>query len=89
MFGMVEDIVEQCDCIIVMFEVFGYMLYEFWLNFVLFGGVVDLCVMWQQLYDCGVLVCDVGIFGYFWVSVGIEVEIIVFLDVFVLIGLVL
>lgn len=52
----------------------------------LFGGVADPKATWQQLYDRGVLVRDVGIPGHLRVSAGTEAETTAFLDALASIG---
>lgn len=86
MLGMVEEIVEQRDRITATLEALGYAPHRSWSNFVLFGGVVDPRVTWQQLYDRGVLVRDVGIPGHLRVSAGTEAETTAFLDALASIG---
>lgn len=86
MLGMVEEIVEQRDRITATLEALGYAPHESWSNFVLFGGVSDPKRTWQQLYDRGVLVRDVGIPGHLRVSAGTEAETTAFLDALASIG---
>ncbi|MEU4017205.1 histidinol-phosphate transaminase [Microbacterium sp. NPDC028030] len=86
MLGMVEEIVEQRDRITATLEALGYTPHESWSNFVLFGGVADPHSTWQQLYDRGVLVRDVGIPGHLRVSAGTEAETTAFLDALASIG---
>lgn len=86
MLGMVEEIVEQRDRITATLEALGYQPHESWSNFVLFGGVSDPKAIWQQLYDQGVLVRDVGIPGHLRVSAGTEAETTAFLDALASIG---
>lgn len=80
MLGMVEEIVGQRDRITATLEALGYTPHETWSNFVLFGGVTDPRATWQQLYDRGVLVRDVGIPEHLRVSAGTEAETTAFLD---------
>ena len=49
-------------------------------NFVLFGGLSDEGVVWQQLLDRGVLIRDVGIRHHLRVTTGNESECTVFLS---------
>jgi histidinol-phosphate aminotransferase len=86
MLGMVEDIVEQRDRISATLEALGYTPHESWSNFVLFGGVADPKRTWQQLYERGVLVRDVGIAGHLRVSAGSEAETTAFLDALASVG---
>ncbi|MEV8252035.1 histidinol-phosphate transaminase [Microbacterium sp. NPDC076768] len=86
MLGMVDEIVEQRDRITATLEALGYAPHESWSNFVLFGGVTDPQSTWQQLYDRGVLVRDVGIPGHLRVSAGTEAETTAFLDALASIG---
>ncbi|KAA0959394.1 histidinol-phosphate transaminase [Microbacterium sp. ANT_H45B] len=86
MLGMVAEIVEQRDRISATLEALGYTPHESWSNFVLFGGVADPHRVWQQLYDRGVLVRDVGIPGHLRVTAGTEAETTAFLDALASIG---
>jgi histidinol-phosphate aminotransferase len=86
MLGMVEEIVEQRDRITATLEALGYTPHESWSNFVLFGGIADPRATWQQLFDRGVLVRDVGIPGHLRVSAGTEAETTAFLDALASIG---
>lgn len=86
MLAMVEEIVEQRDRITATLEALGYQPHESWSNFVLFGGVADPRATWQQLYDRGVLVRDVGIPGHLRVSAGTEAETTAFLEALASIG---
>ena len=86
MLGMVEEIVEQRDRISATLEALGYTPYESWSNFVLFGGVAEPQKIWQQLYDRGVLIRDVGIPGHLRVTAGTEAETTAFLDALASIG---
>src|SRR5690606_34206703 len=80
MLGMVEEIVEQRDRISATLEALGYTDQESWSNFALFGGVSEPAKRWQQLYDQGVLIRDVGIAGHLRVTAGTEAESTAFLD---------
>ena len=82
----VEEIVEQRDRISATLEALGYTPYESWSNFVLFGGVAEPQKIWQQLYDRGVLIRDVGIPGHLRVTAGTEAETTAFLDALASIG---
>jgi histidinol-phosphate aminotransferase len=86
MLGMVEEIIEQRDRISATLEALGYTPHESWSNFVLFGGVSDPRAVWQQLYDRGVLIRDVGIPGHLRVTAGTEAETTAFLDALASIG---
>lgn len=86
MLGMVEEIVEQRDRISATLEALGYTPHESWSNFVLFGGVAEPQKIWQQLYDRGVLIRDVGIPGHLRVTAGTEAETTAFLDALASIG---
>lgn len=86
MLGMVEEIVEQRDRISATLEALGYTPHESWSNFVLFGGVAEPQKVWQQLYEQGVLVRDVGIPGHLRVTAGTEAETTAFLDALASIG---
>ncbi|AXL12628.1 histidinol-phosphate transaminase [Microbacterium foliorum] len=86
MLGMVAEIVEQRDRISATLEALGYTPHDSWSNFVLFGGVSEPRKVWQQLYDRGVLVRDVGIPGHLRVTAGTEAETTAFLDALASIG---
>ncbi|WP_171821927.1 MULTISPECIES: histidinol-phosphate transaminase [unclassified Microbacterium] len=86
MLGMVEEIVEQRDRISATLEALGYTPHESWSNFVLFGGVAEPQKVWQQLYEQGVLIRDVGIPGHLRVTAGTEAETTAFLDALASIG---
>ncbi|MBD3753244.1 MAG: aminotransferase class I/II-fold pyridoxal phosphate-dependent enzyme, partial [Micrococcales bacterium] len=80
MLQMVDDIVAQRDRISATVEALGYRAYESWTNFVLFSGVEDSGRTWQQLYDRGILVRDVGIPRSLRVSAGTAEETTAFLE---------
>ncbi|QKJ19789.1 histidinol-phosphate transaminase [Microbacterium hominis] len=80
MLRMVDEIVDQRDRISATLEALGYVAYESWTNFVLFGGVDNPARTWQELYDRGVLIRDVGIPHHLRVSAGTEQETTAFLD---------
>ncbi|WP_195907779.1 histidinol-phosphate transaminase [Microbacterium gorillae] len=86
MLRMVDDIVLQRDRISATLEALGYQPSESWSNFVLFGGVDDPASTWQQLYDRGVLIRDIGLPGSLRVSAGTEEETTAFLDALASIG---
>ncbi len=86
MLGMVEEIVAQRDRISATLEALGYTPHDSWSNFVLFGGVADPKRTWQELYDRGVLIRDVGIPGHLRVTAGTEAETTAFLDALASIG---
>lgn len=86
MLAMVDEIVEQRDRITATLEALGYAPHPTWSNFVLFGGVDDPQTLWQQLYDRGVLIRDIGIPGHLRVSAGTEAETTAFLDALASIG---
>lgn len=86
MLGMVDEIVGQRDRISATLEALGYTPHESWSNFVLFGGVADPKRTWQELYDRGVLIRDVGIPGHLRVTAGTEAETTAFLDALASIG---
>lgn len=80
MLRMVDDIVAQRDRISAALPALGYRPYESWSNFVLFGAVAEPARVWQQLYDRGVLIRDVGIPHHLRVTAGTESETTAFLD---------
>ncbi len=80
MLRMVDEIVAQRDRISATVEALGYEPHESWANFVLFGGVRDSARTWQELYDRGVLIRDVGIAHHLRVTAGTEEETTAFLD---------
>jgi histidinol-phosphate aminotransferase len=80
MMRAVDEIVEQRDRISATVEALGYTAYESWTNFVLFGDVDDPHGTWQQLYDRGVLIRDIGIPHSLRVTAGTEEETTAFLD---------
>lgn len=80
MLQMVDEIVAQRDRISATLEALGYQPHESWSNFVLFGGVSDPRSVWQQLYDKGVLVREIGIPGSLRVTAGTEAETTAFLE---------
>ncbi|WP_309102524.1 histidinol-phosphate transaminase [Microbacterium sp.] len=80
MLRMVDEIVEQRDRITATLEALDYLPHESWSNFVLFGGVADPKRTWQELYDRGVLIRDVGIPGHLRVTAGTEGETTAFLE---------
>lgn len=86
MLGMVEEIVAQRDRISATLEALGYTPHDSWSNFVLFGGVADTKRTWQELYDRGVLIRDVGIPGHLRVTAGTEAETTAFLEALASIG---
>ncbi|MEV8266480.1 histidinol-phosphate transaminase [Microbacterium sp. NPDC076911] len=86
MLQMVDDIVAQRDRISATIEALGYRPYESWSNFVLFGDVDDPAKLWQQLFDRGVLIRDIGIPHHLRVSAGTEEETTAFLDALASIG---
>ncbi len=86
MLGMVQEIIEQRDRISATLEALGYTPHESGANFVLFGGVADPKRVWQQLYDRGVLIRDVGIPHHLRVTAGTEAETTAFLDALASIG---
>ncbi|KNY06410.1 aspartate aminotransferase [Microbacterium sp. GCS4] len=86
MLGMVAEIVEQRDRISATLEALGYTPHESWSNFVLFGGVADPKRVWQELYDGGVLIRDVGLPGHLRVTAGTDAETTAFLDALASIG---
>lgn len=86
MLGMVDEIVGQRDRISATLEALGYTPHESWSNFVLFGGLADPKRTWQELYDRGVLIRDVGIPGHLRVTAGTEAETTAFLDALASIG---
>jgi len=80
MMRAVDEIVEQRDRISATVEALDYTAYESWTNFVLFGDVDDPHATWQQLYDRGVLIRDIGIPHSLRVTAGTEEETTAFLD---------
>lgn len=86
MLAMVDQIVEQRDRISATLTALGYTPHESWSNFVLFGGIDDPQAVWQQLYDRGVLIRDIGIPGHLRVTAGTESETTAFLEALASIG---
>ncbi|MFJ6654434.1 histidinol-phosphate transaminase [Microbacterium sp. NPDC091313] len=86
MLSMVDEIVSERDRISATVSALGYEPYESWTNFVLFGGVDDPSRTWQDLYDRGVLIRDVGIPHTLRVSAGTTEETTAFLDALASIG---
>ncbi|WP_197491834.1 histidinol-phosphate transaminase [Microbacterium sp. H83] len=86
MLGMVQEIIEQRDRISATLEALGYTPHASAANFVLFGGVADPKRVWQELYDRGVLIRDVGIPHHLRVTAGTEAETTAFLDALASIG---
>lgn len=80
MLRMVDDIVAQRDRMAATLDALGYEPHDSWANFVLFGGVDDPTATWQELYDHGVLIRDVGIPHHLRVTAGTEAETTAFLD---------
>lgn len=80
MLGMVDEIVVQRDRISATLTELGYTPLASWSNFVLFGGVADPALMWQELYDRGILIRDVGIPGHLRVTAGTADETTAFLE---------
>lgn len=80
MLETVADIVTQRDRISATLPALGFRPYPSSSNFVLFGDVEEPAKLWQGLYDCGVLIRDVGIPGHLRVSAGTESETTHFLD---------
>ena len=80
MLQMVDEIIAQRDRISATVEALGYRAYESWTNFVLFSGVDDPGRTWQQLYDRGILVRDIGIPRSLRVSAGTAEETTAFLE---------
>ncbi|TDN88644.1 histidinol-phosphate transaminase [Microbacterium sp. BK668] len=80
MLHMVDEIIAQRDRISATLDALGYDPHESWTNFVLFGNVDDPARTWQDLYDRGVLIRDVGIPRHLRVSAGTEAETTAFLD---------
>jgi len=86
MLSMVDEIVAQRDRISATLHALGYIPYESWTNFVLFSGVADPAATWQDLYDQGVLIRDVGIAHSLRVTAGTEAESTAFLDALASVG---
>lgn len=86
MLATVDDIVAQRDRISATLTALGYEPLPSWSNFVLFRGVADPSELWQQLYDRGVLVRDIGLPGALRVSAGTEEETTAFLDALASVG---
>ncbi|WP_241245892.1 histidinol-phosphate transaminase [Microbacterium sp. 4R-513] len=80
MLRMVDEIVAQRDRMSATLDALGYEPHESWTNFVLFGGVDDPARTWQELYDRGILIRDVGIPHHLRVTAGTEAETTAFLD---------
>jgi histidinol-phosphate aminotransferase len=74
MLRTVADIARQRDRIVAALPTLGYAPHPTWANFVLFGGVSDPGRAWQDLYDRGVLVRDIGMPGHLRVSAGTAAE---------------
>ncbi|MDL9980542.1 histidinol-phosphate transaminase [Microbacterium candidum] len=86
MMRAVGEIVAQRDRISATVEALGYTAYESWTNFVLFGDVDDPAGTWQELYDHGVLIRDIGIPHSLRVTAGTEEETTAFLDALASVG---
>lgn len=86
MLSMVDEIVAERDRISATVSALGYEPFDSWTNFVLFGGVDDPARTWQELYDRGVLIRDVGIPHTLRVSAGTTEETTAFLDALASIG---
>lgn len=56
----------------------------------LFGEFVDVLVVWWCYLEVGILICDVGIFGYLWVIIGLveENDVFLWVSVWIVIDLV-
>ncbi len=80
MLSMVDEIVAQRDRISATLDALGYEPFESWTNFVLFSGVDDPARTWQELYDRGILIRDVGIPHSLRVTAGTQEESTAFLD---------
>ncbi|NLA09289.1 MAG: histidinol-phosphate transaminase [Microbacteriaceae bacterium] len=80
MLAMVDEIVVQRDRISARLRELGFTPMPSWANFVMFGGVADPAGAWQQLYDRGILVRDLGIPGHLRVTAGTAEETTAFLD---------
>ncbi|MFV0374216.1 histidinol-phosphate transaminase [Microbacterium sp.] len=80
MLGMVDAIIGERDRISATLEALGYTPAPSSTNFVLFSGVDDPARTWQQLYDRGILIRDVGIPHSLRVTAGTAQETTAFLD---------
>lgn len=80
MLQMVDDIIAQRDRISATLEALGYTPWESWTNFILFGGVDDPARTWQELFDRGILIRDIGIAHSLRVTAGTEQETTAFLE---------
>jgi histidinol-phosphate aminotransferase len=79
MLSTVDDIRAQRDRIVAELQLMGLDPYRSDANFVLFGGLEDPALVWQQLLDRGVLIRNVGLDGTLRVSAGTEAETSAFL----------
>ncbi len=86
MLGTVAAVIEQRDRIIAELPALGYTPAASATNFVLFGGVPDSHALFEQLFDRGVLIRDVGIPGTLRVTAGTEAETTAFLEALASIG---
>jgi histidinol-phosphate aminotransferase len=80
MLAMVDDIRNQRDRMIRELPALGYTPHESWANFVLFGGVTDPNLVFEQLLAEGIIIRDIGIPNHLRVSAGTEYETTAFLD---------
>lgn len=80
MLAMVEDIKSQRDRMIAALPELGYQPLPSAANFVLFGGVADPKRTFQELFEQGILIRDVGIPHHLRVTAGSDAETTIFLD---------
>jgi histidinol-phosphate aminotransferase len=80
MLAMVEDIKTQRDRMIAALPELGYTPLPSAANFVLFGGVSDPQRTFQELFEQGILIRDVGIPHHLRVTAGSAAETTIFLD---------
>lgn len=74
MLATVGEICQQRDRLQVALTELGYVVYPSGANFLLVGGFVDAPSMFQELFERGILIRDVGIPGHLRMSVGTERE---------------
>jgi histidinol-phosphate aminotransferase len=79
MLSTVDEIRAQRDRMVTELQLMNLDVYRSDANFVLFGGLDDPAVVWQQLLDRGVLIRNVGLDGTLRVSAGTEAETSAFL----------
>lgn len=80
MLAMVDDIKTQRDRLLVELPRLGYLAYESWSNFVLFGGVREPRDVFERLLAQGIIIRDLAIPNHLRVTAGTEEETSAFLD---------